>query len=34
MSEETKLNCGFQFSLTDEELIPRLHGGLTEIDLL
>ena len=32
MSEETQLDCRFQ-SLTDEELIPRLHGGLREIDL-
>ena len=32
MSEEpTKLE--FQFGVTDEELIPKLHGGLREINL-
>ena len=34
MSEEpTKLNYSEYFTLTDEELIPKLHGGLREIDL-
>ena len=36
MSEEpTKLSFPRSYAtLTDEELIPRLHGGLREIDLL